>query len=105
MEKTSILVTGRDEEILATMLRIISRNPKWIAAGAMTDEEAEQLFIAQPFDLVMMTNGIDAASEARLKKFFASHNPQVPVIQHYGGGSGLLQCEIKQAIEKREYIS
>lgn len=44
MNKTAILVIGRNEEILQTVLRLINNNPSWHATGTRDDETAIALF-------------------------------------------------------------
>lgn len=96
--QTAILAIGRNEEILGTVLRIINKNEQWDAAGALTDEEAMQLFGSRHFDIVLLCNGIDESSEHQLRNYFTNKQPAVIIIQHYGGGSGLLSNEIREAL-------
>lgn len=96
--KVTILVVGRHEEIMQTLLRIIHKNENWTAKAAMTDEEAIALFDTHQFDIVLLSSGIDEASEQMLRSSFQSKDPAIPVIQHYGGGSGLLSNEITQVL-------
>jgi hypothetical protein len=90
----TILVIGRNVQIMETILRLINRQPNWQAVGALTDEEALKLFPAQPFDLVLIGGGVDESSEQDLSIAFKKINPAIKIIRHYGGGSGLLFNEI-----------
>ena len=96
--KIAILVVGRHEEILQTLLRIIHKNENWTAKAAMTDEEALALFDAHRFNIVLLSSGIDEADEQILRRSFQGKDPAITIIQHYGGGSGLLSNEIMQAL-------
>jgi len=100
--KIEILAVGRNDEILQTLLRLINKNENWHAAGALTDEEAIQIFDALHPGIVLLSNGIDETSEQKLRAYFTGKNPSVIIIQHYGGGSGLLSNEILQALDKRQ---
>ena len=100
--QTAILVTGRHEEILETLLRIIHKNDNWSAQAALTDEAAITLFETYPFDIVLLSSGIEEESERKLLAHFKRVNPAVIVIQHYGGGSGLLSNEILQALQEKK---
>ena len=42
--------------------------------------------------------GVEESSEEKLRKEFEKRKPQVKMIRHYGGGSGLLFNEIEEAI-------
>jgi len=98
MEKTEILVVGRNPEIVQTVVRLINNNPAWNATHALTDADAISLFQNQPFTLVLLGGGIEPASDILLREAFTSHNPNIPIIQHYGRGSGLLATEINMAL-------
>jgi hypothetical protein len=99
--KTKILAIGRNEEILQTVLRLINKNEAWEASGALTDEAAFRLFDSLQPSLVLLCSGISEASEQALRTYFTGANPALNIIQHYGGGSGLLSNEIIQALEVR----
>jgi 2-phospho-L-lactate guanylyltransferase (CobY/MobA/RfbA family) len=97
--KTQILVICRHLEILATVVRLVNNNPDWNAAGAATDEEAIGAFDAQPFDLVLLGSGIPRKSDEQLRAYFTAKKPDIVIVQHYGGGSGLLTAEIYEALK------
>jgi len=96
--KTQILAIGRHPEILATVVRLVNNNPGWNATGAGTDDEAMLAFSTVDFKLVLLGGGIEQESEDRLCAAFRALNPQIIIVQHYGGGSGLLSAEIYQAL-------
>jgi DNA-binding response OmpR family regulator len=98
MSKTQILTIGRHAEILQTVVRLVNNNPEWECLGVQTDDEAIAVFSAQPFDLVLLGGGIENESEALLCNAFRTHNPNIIIIQHYGGGSGLLTAEIYEGL-------
>ena len=96
--KTKILAIGRHPEILATVVRLVNNNPDWNATGVGTDDDAMLAFSAVDFKLVLLGGGIEQESEDRLCAAFRALNPQIIIVQHYGGGSGLLAAEIYQAL-------
>ena len=98
MNTIQILAIGRNPDILKTVIKLINKNPEWSGVGALTDEEAIQLSGNSRFDLYLLTNGIDEYSEQKLKSAFIADNPESMIIQHYGGGSGLLSGEILHAL-------
>jgi len=98
MEKTEILVVCRHPEILATIVRLINNKPEWNATGCETDEQAINAFKSIGCKLVLIGAGVPQESEAHLRQSFMAHNPQVKIVQHYGGGSGLLFAEIYGAL-------
>ena len=102
MEKSNILYIGRNEEILITVIRLINSNANWFAFGAISDKEAQQIFSTNHIAVVLIGPGISDKEELDLREFFKNSNPKAVIVQHYGGGSGLLTSELNHAFE--EYI-
>ena len=98
--ETRILAIGKHAEILETVVRLINNNPEWEGAGANTDDEAVLLFSTQLFKIVLLCGGIEQESEDTLRTTFKALNPDAIIVQHYGGGSGLLSAEIYQALAR-----
>ncbi len=98
MKKINILVICNHEEILQTILRLINNNENWKAVGANADEKAIELFHQHAFDLVLLGSGINEEAENKLRKIFTHQNHDIKIIQHFGGGSGLLSNEIEAAL-------
>jgi vacuolar-type H+-ATPase subunit F/Vma7 len=99
--KTKILIIGRHQQILGVLFRLINQNPDWEGTSASTDEEAMKRFEEDAYDLVLLSSGIEEESENKLREFFIKQNPTIIIIQHYGGGSGLLTGEILQALDNQ----
>ncbi|NET38689.1 MAG: hypothetical protein F6K19_42985 [Cyanothece sp. SIO1E1] len=98
MKKTQILVYGKHPEILETVLRLINKNESWEGEGSIDEERVIELFHQNQYDLVLLGGGIPEDSEKKIRALFHHINPQLKVIQHYGGGSGLLKSEIEMAL-------
>lgn len=105
MNKVEILVIGRHQQIMETVLRLINEHENWHATGAFTDEDAIELFHQHPFHLVLLGGGIEKESEEKLRSSFTKHRPTIIIIQHYGGGSGLLSNEIMEALDKKNILT
>ncbi|WP_029288096.1 hypothetical protein [Pedobacter sp. R20-19] len=96
--QTTILYIGRDTEITIVMNRLLNARPEWKGICVCTDEEAVSVFKEQTVDLVLLGNGIDQECEQALKLKLEAIKPGIKIIQHYGGGSGLLYGEIMTAL-------
>ncbi len=101
MAKIEILVIGRHPEILQTVIRLVNNNPQWNATGTGTDEDALHEFYNKTFKMVLLGGGIEKESEDRLCAAFRAHNSEIIIVQHYGGGSGLLSAEIYEALKEQ----
>ena len=102
METIHILYIGRNLDILATVVRLINSNDNWNGVGVVNDKEAKDFFLRKDFSLVLLGSGIQEESEAELCTFFRKQNPNISIVQHYGGGSGLLKSEILLALENQK---
>ncbi|TDE04835.1 hypothetical protein [Flavobacterium sandaracinum] len=102
METIHILYIGRHLEILETVIRLINANENWNGVGVMNDEEAKDVFLRKDFSLVLLGSGIQEESETELCAFFKNIYPNISIVQHYGGGSGLLKSEILLALENNK---
>lgn len=100
MKKVRILVHGKQPEILDTLLRLINKNVEWTADGSLEEEELIERFQRNNYDLVLLGGGISEVSEKKIRAIFHQQRPELPIIQHYGGGSGLLQSEITAALNQ-----
>ncbi|MFN3848815.1 MAG: response regulator receiver protein [Spirosomataceae bacterium] len=98
--KTEILVVGNHEKIMEILIRHINYNEKWNATPAKTIEEAKAVFEQKAFDIVLLSSGFDESIEQQLAAYFESIKPNIEVVPHYGGGTGLLQNEIYAAVER-----
>ena len=96
--QTTILYIGRDAEITIVMERLLNARPEWKGICVCTDEEAVALCETQNLDLVLLGNGINAECEKVLRAKLTTLQPGLKIIQHYGGGSGLLYGEIMSAL-------
>lgn len=98
MEKVNILYIGRHPEIMETVVRLINKNENWSGLGTADDDMAMSLFTNMDFQLVLLGCGINEDDELKLRAFFRTLKPGIIIVQHYGGGSGLLYNEITAAL-------
>ena len=89
-----ILVIGKDPDILKTVLRLLNdfKAARYQGIGAQSVEEAQSIFYREPTDMILITNGLSDAEITEVRTNLKKQG--VPVIQHYGGGSGLLFNEL-----------
>lgn len=95
MKKTEILVICTHQDILATIIRLIKNNETYNAIGVSNITEANEMIDSGKFDLVLLGSGLTEAEENN----FFEHSKTIPVVRHYGGGSGLLFAEIFEALK------
>ncbi|WP_276088510.1 hypothetical protein [Pedobacter sp. JY14-1] len=98
MKKHEILIVCAHTEILNTILRLINSNESLHGTGANTLEQAITTFTSSSCDLVLIGAGLSETEEQELESIISRSRKKVPVVHHYGGGSGLLFTEIYGAL-------
>ncbi len=102
MDRIQILVVGRNKEMVPVLQRLIDKQEDWQSTIAYEDEEAILAFQQLQYDIVLLSSGIEAESETKLRNIFQFQQPEIIIIQHYGEGSKLLENEIRAALDKRD---
>ncbi|MEI7489732.1 MAG: hypothetical protein WCJ72_20400 [Chryseobacterium sp.] len=94
MKTLQFLVIGKNQEILETLKRIIENNEGW-KADIQDDEKVCRDYIKEDqVDIVLLSSGLEEQFEKDIKTFCENLDKEVKVIDHYGGGSGLLKNEV-----------
>ncbi|WP_461452135.1 hypothetical protein [Mucilaginibacter sp.] len=96
MKKIEILVIGKHPEIMATILRLINSKPEWNGNIVFSVSEAITHNEKIALNMILIGAGLTEEEKSQVRAYF-----NVPVIQHYGGGSGLLYAEIYQGLERK----
>ena len=94
MKIFEFLLLGKNEAILAILLRLVNANENWNAVSFNDETEAQHYFLNNKIDIVLLSSGIEDHIEKEFTSFCLKHQPEVEVIEHFGGGSGLLKSEI-----------
>lgn len=91
-----ILAVGTNPEVMSVVERLLRSQDGWVPTVLNCAEEALTLLRteADGFDLLLLGAGLAPHEESALKTAAESLRPSVPVVAHYGGGSGLLFAEV-----------
>lgn len=97
-ERKEILICCAHEQILQTLLRVIKEKTPLIPTGCSNIHQLGQLLSKGAFQYVLIGSGFSKSEEEVIKEQSIAHQIYPSsIILHYGGGSGLLFAEIKQA--------
>ena len=100
MKALYFLIIGKNHEILQTLQRVIEKNESWKATLCTGEEESYGQIRENKPDLVFLSSGLEQEAEARIRAFCRSVSPEIKVIDHYGGGSGLVKSEVESCFAK-----
>lgn len=93
----SVLVIGKNKEILDVLLRVINSSQEYVASIYLYTDKIST-FSLENFDIILLSSGLSVNDEMEIEKQISTVMLNAKVIQHYGGGSGLLFAEFKQAL-------
>jgi hypothetical protein len=90
-----ILAVGTHPEVMPVIERLIRSQDGWEPVVACCAQEAlEALHVDECVDVLLVGAGLSPEEESLLNTAAGARTPKVPVVAHYGGGSGLLFAEI-----------
>jgi len=93
MQNIEILIVGQHPDIMKTILRLLNNKSGWNGTAAFNADEAIEKSSTIAFNVVLLGAGLTDIESKQIQQHY-----KIPVVQHYGGGSGLLYAEIYQAL-------
>ncbi|AJW62517.1 hypothetical protein VO54_01031 [Elizabethkingia miricola] len=94
MKTLNFLVLGKNKEILEVLKRLIENNEGWNAEILFDEDASYEYLKINNVDILLLSSGLDLEYEQEIKKYTLSLDKDIKVIDHYGGGSGLLKNEV-----------
>jgi len=90
-----ILAVGTHPEVMPVIERLLRSQEGWEPVVATCAREAmTALASGECVDVLLVGAGLSPEEEMQLHDAAKALTPPVPVVAHYGGGSGLLFAEI-----------
>ena len=96
--QVNIAVFGKNKEIVNTLERVINKNEMWKAYCSCTEIELQSILESKPIQILLYSSGIGKRELDNLEKWMNVNYPEIHEIHHFGGGSGLLYCEINSTL-------
>jgi hypothetical protein len=99
MLQVKVLVIGKNVDIVQLLVKLTGKFKNLLVSG--TTDEADILQIKQENapDILIISSGLTDQSEKAIDKQFRLLHPNIKIIYHYGGGSGLLKSEIQSVVD------
>ncbi len=96
-----ILAVGYNAPIMEVVNRLIRNHGNWNGTIAQTKQEALARLSAGTYDVVLLCAGVTNEDEADFRQFMEAVLPDAKLVRHFGGGSGLLESEIRNAVDNK----
>lgn len=104
MKQLKFLVIGKDQVILDTLKRIIEKNEGWKAILVSDENLSYDAVRSHRPDIVLLSSGLQDTFERDIKAFCHEPDQNIKVIEHYGGGSGLLLSEVEACFSEPQNL-
>lgn len=85
-------------EILPVLDRVVNKHEHWTGERAPDLPTALTKVAEGNFDVVLLGSGTGVEERQRLQELIAERGLQTVLIDHFGGGSGLLYAEVMEAV-------
>src|ERR1044072_1427807 len=97
-----VLAIGRNEEIMTVLHRLLNAKEQRTGVTVTTDAEAVAACQQGTFDIILFCAGVTPQEAAALTAKLRALQPRAVITRHFGGGSGLLENEIQNALAQRQ---
>ncbi len=99
MDKIEILIVGTNKPIVEVIAKLIRQNDQWEPTTAHTLNDAKANCKAKEYKFILIGGGITDFEIDNLQQHIIKIGSKIPIVKHYGGGSGLLFTEIYEALK------
>ncbi|NML41916.1 hypothetical protein HHL17_32325 [Chitinophaga sp. G-6-1-13] len=94
-----LLAIGYDPAIMQVVERLLNSHAGWEGVIALTGAEGLEKISTGNYDAILLCVGVSVADEGTFREAVNTHHSSTIVIRHYGGGSGLLENELRAALD------
>jgi len=91
-----ILVIGMDEVITNVIIRLLHGMEGYSGVATNSINEMLASLREQKYDILLIGAGFDEEQENTIRQKALEIQKGIKIIQHFGGGSGLLKAELEQ---------
>ena len=90
----NVLIVSADPEITEVIVRLVNGYEGFQGESISAVDQLSATLEKSAFDILLLGAGFTEQEEGRIKETASLINPELKVIEHYGGGSGLLLEEL-----------
>lgn len=94
-----LLAIGYDPAIMQVVERLLNSHAGWEGVIALTTAEGLEKIKSNHYNAILLCVGVSSTDEEIFRSAVSHHQLSTIVIRHYGGGSGLLENELRAALD------
>ncbi|MEX6689999.1 hypothetical protein QTN47_20995 [Danxiaibacter flavus] len=95
-----LLAVGYDTAMMEVIERLLNSHADWKGTVAHSKQEGIEKMKKNRYDAVLLCAGVTAADETAFRATVEEEGLTTKIIRHYGGGSGLLENELRAAFNQ-----
>ena len=96
--KHTVLVVGKHKDTNEIILRLIKGYDHFEADLCVDISALENKFEEKQYSIALIGAGFTPEEEGEIKSRISGIDGRVHIVDHYGGGSGLLLAELEEAV-------
>lgn len=97
-----VLVIGTNEEMLKIIHRLIGKLDGFESKTITSLADMEVNLRENSTDILLLDSGFTEVEEDEIKQRALEINTQIKIVDHFGGGSGLLLAELEEAMKTNQ---
>ena len=91
-----VLVLGVNEMINSVIIRLLNGMDDYLGVANRSINEMPASLKEHKYDILLIGAGFNEEQENVITERAREAYPDIKILQHYGGGSGLLRAELEQ---------
>jgi hypothetical protein len=99
MEQVKVLVIGKNIELVQLLVKLTGKFENLLVSGTTEVTDILQVNQENLPHILIISSGLAEQSEKAIDEHIRLLHPNIKIIYHYGGGSGLLKGELQSVLD------
>lgn len=95
----NVLIAGKNIEVTEVIERLVNEMEGYKGRTIHAISNLDIVLKKQSFDVLLLGAGFQEDEELEIRRKAVLFQPDIKVVEHFGGGSGLLSAEIRTLFE------
>jgi len=95
-----VLIAGTNKQVTDVIERLVNEMDGYTGRVTNSNKDLNAILEKHSFDILLLGAGYTREQETEIRSRATKLRPEMKVVEHYGGGSGLLASEIRILFEE-----